>query len=66
MPFTAIYALPGRGKSLLMLQRGLKLANKYHLQLVSNFQIYRMQLAYYCKINNYKWLLENMPSGIFY
>jgi DNA replication protein DnaC len=37
VPFTAIYGLPGRGKSLLMLQRGLKLANKYHLRVVSNF-----------------------------
>ena len=49
-----------------MLQRRLKLANKYHLRLVSNFQLDPIQLAYYCKRNNYKWLLENMPSGIFY
>jgi DNA replication protein DnaC len=30
MPFTAIYGLPGRGKSLLMLQHGLKIAEKYN------------------------------------
>jgi len=66
MPFTAIYGLPGRGKSLLMLQRGLKLAEKYHLRLVSNFQLDPVQLAYYCKINNYKWLLKNIPNGIIY
>jgi DNA replication protein DnaC len=39
MPFTAIYGLPGRGKSLLMLQRGLKLAEKYHLKVVTNFYL---------------------------
>jgi hypothetical protein len=66
MPVTAIYGLPGRGKSLLMLQRGLKLAEKYRLRLVTNFQLDPVQLAYYCKINNFKWLLENMPKGIFY
>ena len=66
MPFTAIYGLPGRGKSLLMLQRGLILAEKYQLRIVSNFQLDPLQLAYYCKINNYKWLLENIPKGIIY
>lgn len=66
MPFTAIYGLPGRGKSLLMLQRGLKLAEKYRLRLVTNFQLDPIQLAYYCKINNYKWLMENIPNGIIY
>jgi hypothetical protein len=66
MPVTAIYGLPGRGKSLLMLQRGLKLAEKYRLRLVTNFQLDPVQLAYYCKINNFKWLFENMPKGIFY
>jgi hypothetical protein len=66
MPVTAIYGLPGRGKSLLMLQRGLKLAEKYRLRLVTNFQLDPVQLAYYCKINNFKWLLKNMPKGIFY
>jgi len=66
MPFTAIYGLPGRGKSLLMLQRGLLLAEKYRLRLVSNFQLDPINLAYYCKINNYKWLIENIPKGIIY
>ena len=66
MPFTAIYALPGRGKSLLMLQRALIVAEKYHLRVVSNFQLDPIQLAYYCKINNYKWLMENIPKGVIY
>jgi len=66
MPFTAIYGLPGRGKSLLMLQRGLKLAEKYHLKVVTNFQLDPVQLSYYCKINNFKWLFKNIPNGIFY
>jgi hypothetical protein len=66
MPFTAIYGLPGRGKSLLMLQRALLLAEKYRLRIVSNFQLDPIQLAYYCKINNYKWLMENIPKGIVY
>ena len=25
-----------------------------------------VNLAYYCKVNNYKWLFENIPNGIFY
>ncbi len=66
MPFTAIYGLPGRGKSLLMLQRALLLAEKYRLRIVSNFQLDPIQLAYYCKINNYKWLMKNIPNGIIY
>jgi DNA replication protein DnaC len=39
MPFTAIYGLPGRGKSLLMLQHGLRIADKYHLKIVTNFSL---------------------------
>lgn len=66
MPFTAIYGLPGRGKSLLMLQRALILAEKYRLRIVSNFQLDPIQLAYYCKINNYTWLMNNIPNGIIY
>jgi hypothetical protein len=66
MPFTAIYGLPGRGKSLLMLQRALLLAEKYNLRIVSNFQLDPIQLAYYCKINNYQWLMSNIPNGIIY
>jgi hypothetical protein len=66
VPFTAIYGLPGRGKSLLMLQRALLLAEKYGLRIVSNFQLDPIQLAYYCKINNYKWLMGNIPKGIIY
>ncbi len=66
MPVTGIYGLPGRGKSLWMLQWGLKLANKYQLRVVTNFQLDPVQLAYYLKINNFKWLLDNMPRGVFY
>jgi hypothetical protein len=66
MPFTAIYGLPGRGKSLLMLQRALILAEKYQLRVVSNFQLDPIQLAYYCKINNYNWLMKNIPKGVIY
>lgn len=66
MPFTAIYGLPGRGKSLLMLQHGLRIAEKYRLKLVTNFCLDPLNLAYYCKINNLVWLLENIPKGIVY
>ncbi|MEG4855721.1 zonular occludens toxin domain-containing protein [Microcoleus sp. B5-D4] len=66
MPFTAIYGLPGRGKSLLMLQHGLRIAEKYKLRLVTNFNLDPLCLAYYCKINNLKWLWENIPKGIIY
>lgn len=66
MPVTGVYGLPGRGKSLWMLQWGLKLAEKYRLRVVSNFQLDPVQLAYYLKINNFKWLLKEMSNGIFY
>jgi len=66
MPFTAIYGLPGRGKSLLMLQHGLRIAEKYKLRLVTNFSLDPLALAYYCKINNFKWLWEHIPKGIVY
>jgi len=66
MPFTAIYGLPGRGKSLLMLQHGLQIAEKYQLRIVTNFCLDPFNLAYYCKINNYKWLWENLSKGIVY
>lgn len=66
MSITGIYGLPGRGKSLLMLQHGLRIAEKYHLKLVTNFVLDPLHLAYYCKINNLKWLWENIPKGIVY
>lgn len=66
MPFTAIYGLPGRGKSLLMLQHGLRIAEKYRLKLVTNFCLDPLNLAYYCKINNLSWLFDNIPKGIVY
>lgn len=66
MPFTGIYGLPGRGKSLLMVQHGLRIAEKYRLRFVSNFLLDPVNLAYYCKVNNYKWLFDNIPNGIFY
>lgn len=66
MPFTAIYGLPGRGKSLLMLQHGLRIAEKYKLRIVTNFNLDPIALAYYCKINNFMWLWENIPKGIVY
>jgi hypothetical protein len=66
MPFTGIYGLPGRGKSLLLIQRGLKIANKYKLRLVTNFILDPLTLAYYCKINNFEWLWDNLPNGIIY
>lgn len=66
MPFTAIYGLPGRGKSLLMLQHGLRIAEKYRLKLVTNFCLDPQSLAYYCKINNLTWLWEHIPKGIIY
>lgn len=66
MSFTAIYGLPGRGKSLLMLQHGLRIAEKYRLRLVTNFNLDPACLAYYCKLNNYTWLWDNIPKGIIY
>jgi len=66
MSFTAIYGLPGKGKSLLMLQHGLRIAEKYRLRLVTNFNLDPACLAYYCKLNNYSWLWENIPKGIIY
>ena len=66
MSITGIYGLPGRGKSLFMLQYGLELANKYKLRLVTNFELNPDALAFYCKINNLKWLFDNIPKGVIY
>jgi hypothetical protein len=66
MSITGIYGLPGCGKSLLMLQHGLRIAEKHHCKLVTNFVLDPSHLAYYCKINNLKWLWENIPKGIVY
>jgi len=49
-----------------MLQHGLRIAEKYKLKLVTNFLLDPLNLAYYCKINNLKWLWENIPTGIIY
>src|SRR6478672_11567734 len=49
-----------------MLQHGLRIAEKYKLRLVTNFNLDPLPLAYYCKINNLKWLWENIPKGIIY
>jgi len=49
-----------------MLQHGLEIAEKYQLRIVTNFCLDPLNLAYYCKINNYKWLWENIPKGIVY
>ncbi|WP_449420110.1 zonular occludens toxin domain-containing protein [Phormidium nigroviride] len=66
MPFTAIYGLPGRGKSLFMLQYGLRLANQYEMRLVTNFYLEPLSLAYYCKVHNLTWLWNNLSKGVVY
>lgn len=66
MPFTAIYGLPGKGKSLFQIQYGLRIAEQYRLRLVTNFLLNQYALAYYCKVNNYRWLFENLSKGIVY
>ncbi|MFM6355771.1 MAG: zonular occludens toxin domain-containing protein [Planktothrix sp.] len=66
MPFTGIYGLPGKGKSLFMVQYALRLAEQYNLRIVSNFLLNQYALAYYCKVQNYQWLSENLDKGLIY
>ncbi|MFZ1027344.1 MAG: zonular occludens toxin domain-containing protein [Limnoraphis robusta] len=66
LPFTAIYGLPGKGKSLFQIQYALRIAEQYRLRLVTNFLINQHALAYYCKVNNYRWLFDNLGKGIVY
>jgi hypothetical protein len=42
------------------------IAEKHRCKLVTNFVLDPLHLAYYCKVNNLKWLWENIPKGIIY
>jgi hypothetical protein len=64
MGISAIYGLPGRGKSLFSTFYGFYLAEKYEKQLVSNFFFQPEKVAQYCKLMNYQWLLNNLDKGI--
>jgi hypothetical protein len=64
MGISAIYGLPGKGKSLFSTFYGFYLAEKYEKQLVSNFFFQPEKVAQYYKLMNYQWLLNNLDKGI--
>lgn len=49
-----------------MVQYALRIAEQYNLRIVSNFLINQFALSYYCKVQNYSWLSENLSKGIIY
>lgn len=66
MGISAVYGLPGKGKSSFQVFYGLFLAEKYQKKLVSNFLFNPIRLAYYCKLMGYTWLFANLHKGIIY
>ncbi len=66
MGISAVYGLPGKGKTSFQVYYGLFLANKYQKKLVSNFAFNPVGLAKYCKLMNYRWLFDNLEKGIVY
>ncbi len=64
MGISAIYGKPGKGKSHFATFYGIYLANFYEKKLVSNFFFDEERLALYCKLMGYRWLLDNLGTGI--
>jgi hypothetical protein len=48
----------GSGKSLLLWERGLAIAEKYRKSVVANFDFDKKALLEYCKLKKYKWIPE--------
>lgn len=65
MAISAVYGLPGKGKSIFAIYYGIHLANYYESNLVCNFILNPNKLAKYCQLMNYKWLLSNIHR-VFY
>ena len=66
MGVSAIYGLPGRGKSLFSTYIGFHLAEKYQKAIVSNFPFKPLALARYFQLMGYRWLSENLEKGIIF
>ena len=66
MPVSAIYGLPGKGKSLFLAQYALTLSNKYKKSIVANFLFKPSHLAQLAKMMNLQWFCENVDKGIVY
>lgn len=66
MPVSAVYGLPGKGKSLFICQYALSISNKYKKPIVTNFQFSPNWLAYLSKMMLLDWVLANLDSGIIY
>jgi hypothetical protein len=67
MGISAVYGLPGKGKSQFMTYYGIYLANKYRKRLVTNYALNPYRLARYCRYMGYTWLLKNFNKDtIFY
>jgi archaellum biogenesis ATPase FlaH len=52
----------GSGKSLLLLEFCLAMAEHYQKPLVINFSVQKKEIYKYCKHKNYKWLCEQMEA----
>jgi hypothetical protein len=63
---SAIYGLPGRGKSLFSIYLGFFLAERYQKALVTNFPLKPLAAARYCQIMGYSWLSQNFNKGIIF
>lgn len=66
MGVSAIYGLPGRGKSLFSTYIALTLADKYRKKIVTNFPLKPLELAEYCRFMGLKWVSENLGKGIIF
>lgn len=64
MGLTAVFGLPGKGKSLWMLHYSLSLAEKYKLPVLYNYILNPDFLSYYCRVHNLKWVCDNLSNGI--
>ena len=66
MGISAIFGLPGRGKSLFSTYFGLTLSEKYKRKLVTNFPLKLEPLADYCRYMGLKWVSENLSNDLIY
>ena len=61
---SAVHGYPGSGKSRFAIWYCLELAEKYQKRIVANFPFNLPNLAKYCRLMNYRWLVENLDRKI--
>lgn len=66
MGISAIFGLPGRGKSLFSTYFGLLLCEKYKRKLVTNFPLKLKSLADYCRYMGLRWVSQNLTNNLIY